>query len=119
ELDALRASHTGQVSELLGTVSRAHIAQVVSQMTGVPLTELLAEEREKLAKLEPLLSARVVGQPEAVAAVAKAVRRARLGLGNPKRPIGSFMFLGPSGVGKTELAKVLAQVVFEDANALI
>ena len=119
ELDRVQQTRVGAVEQEYGTVTRSQIAEVVAQVTGVPITELMAEERQKLTKLESLLAARVVGQDEAVAAVAKAVKRARLGLGNPQRPIGSFMFLGPSGVGKTELAKALAQVVFEDANALI
>ncbi|MBI5466533.1 MAG: ATP-dependent Clp protease ATP-binding subunit [Candidatus Kerfeldbacteria bacterium] len=104
---------------ILGTVGRQQIAEVVAQITGVPLTELLASERTKLANLEAILTTHVVGQAEAVAAVAKAVRRARLGLGNPERPMGSFIFLGPSGVGKTELAKVIAEEVFEDPEALV
>ncbi|MDZ4229934.1 MAG: ATP-dependent Clp protease ATP-binding subunit, partial [Candidatus Veblenbacteria bacterium] len=118
ELERLR-QHETPAPATVGTITRADIAQVVAQMTGVALTELLAEERTKLVALEEKLSARVVGQEEAVAAVARAIRRGRLGLGNPQRPLGSFLFLGPSGVGKTELAKMVAQVVFEDPNALI
>lgn len=119
ELDAMRESRGTRAQATYGTVNRAQIAEVVSQVTGVSLNELLASERQKLAKLEDALNARVVGQSEAVTAIASAVRRARLGLANPKRPVGSFMFLGPSGVGKTELAKVLAEQVFEDSNALV
>ncbi len=105
--------------ESLGRITRADIAQVVANITGVPMTDLLAEEKTKLADLEKKLSARVVGQPEAVTAVAKAIRRGRLGLGNPNRPLGSLLFLGPSGVGKTELAKAVAEIVFEDPSALV
>ena len=95
------------------------IAAVVSLWTGVPVTRLLETERAKLVVLEERLHQRVVGQDEAVVAVADAVRRARSGLQDPHRPIGSFLFLGPTGVGKTELCKALAQVLFDDANAMV
>ena len=96
-----------------------HIAQVVSRWTGIPVDRMLEGEREKLLKMEDALAKRVVGQAEAVKAVATAVRRARAGLQVPNRPIGSFMFLGPTGVGKTELTKTLAQFLFDDEHALI
>ena len=111
--------HQAPADTILGTISRQEIAQVVAQMTGVPVTDLLAEEKTKLVALEEKISARVFGQAAAVAAVARAIRRGRLGLGSPDRPLGSFLFLGPSGVGKTELAKVVAQIVFEDPSALV
>ena len=111
--------HQAPADTILGTISRQEIAQVVTQMTGVPVTDLLAEEKTKLVALEEKISARVFGQAAAVAAVARAIRRGRLGLGSPNRPLGSFLFLGPSGVGKTELAKVVAQIVFEDPSALV
>ncbi len=95
------------------------IADIVSSWTGIPVTKLLAEETEKLLHLENELHKRVVGQEEAVTVVAEAVKRARAGLSNPKRPIGSFMFLGPTGVGKTELAKALAECLFDDEDAMI
>jgi ATP-dependent Clp protease ATP-binding subunit ClpB len=95
------------------------IARVVGKWTGVPVTKLLASEMEKLAHLEEELGARVVGQQEAVVAVANAVRRSRAGIGEPNRPIGSFFFLGPTGVGKTELARALAASLFNDEAALI
>lgn len=95
------------------------IADIVSSWTGIPVTKLLAEETEKLLHLENQLHKRVVGQEEAVTVVAEAVKRARAGLSNPKRPIGSFMFLGPTGVGKTELAKALAECLFDDEDAMI
>ncbi len=104
---------------VLGTISRQEIAQVVAHMTGVAATELLSDERHKLRELESTLSARVVGQDQAVAAVAKSIRRGRMGLASPQRPLGSFLFLGPSGVGKTELAKAVAETVFEDPSALV
>src|SRR5260370_31032553 len=100
-------------------VTANHIAQVVSGWTGVPGDKMLEGEKDKLLRMEDMLSKRVVGQAEAVHAVATAVRRSRAGLQDPHRPIGSFMFLGPTGVGKTELAKALAEYLFDDENAMI
>ncbi len=100
-------------------VTADHIAQVVSRWTGVPVDKMLEGEKEKLLKMEEQLAKRVVGQAEAVQAVSTAVRRARAGLQDPHRPIGSFMFLGPTGVGKTELTKALAEYLFDDEQALI
>src|SRR6478752_745986 len=100
-------------------VTANHIAQVVSRWTGVPVDRMLEGEREKLLKMEEAIIKRVVGQKEAVQAVSTAVRRARAGLQDPNRPIGSFMFLGPTGVGKTELTKVLAAFLFDDETALV
>ena len=101
------------------TVTADHVAQVVSRWTGVPVDRMLEGEKEKLLRMEEELGNRVVGQKEAVQAVSTAVRRARAGLQDPNRPIGSFMFLGPTGVGKTELTKALAAYLFDDENALI
>jgi len=101
------------------TVTDQEVAEVVSAWTGIPVTQLEESEKEKLAKLEEILHRRVVGQDEAISAVAQAIRRARTGLKDPKRPIGSFIFLGPTGVGKTELAKALAEVLFGDESALV
>ncbi len=101
------------------TVTADHVAGVVSRWTGVPVDRMLEGEKEKLLRMEDELSKRVVGQKEAVQAVSTAVRRARAGLQDPNRPIGSFMFLGPTGVGKTELTKALAAYLFDDENALI
>ena len=95
------------------------IAAVVSRWTGVPVDKMLEGERDKLLKMEDALSKRVIGQKEAVIAVSTAVRRARAGLQDPNRPIGSFMFLGPTGVGKTELTKALAGYLFDDDTALM
>jgi len=95
------------------------IAEVVSRWTGIPVSRMLEGEREKLMKMEQRLAERVVGQTEAVAAVSNAVRRNRAGLGDPNRPIGSFLFLGPTGVGKTELCKAVAQFLFDDENAMV
>ena len=100
-------------------VTPDHVAQVVSRWTGIPVDKMLEGERDKLLKMEEALSKRVVGQAEAVKAVSTAVRRARAGLQDPNRPIGSFMFLGPTGVGKTELTKALAAFLFDDEAALV
>ena len=100
-------------------VTPEDIAQIVANWTGVPVKKLAAEESERLLRLETVLHERVVGQDEAVAAVSKAVRRARAGLKDPKRPIGSFIFLGPTGVGKTELARALAEALFDDETAMV
>src|SRR5204862_3377041 len=100
-------------------VTENHVAQVVSRWTGIPVDKMLEGERDKLLKMEEGLRKRVVGQDEAVKAVATAVRRARAGLQDPNRPIGSFMFLGPTGVGKTELTKALAAFLFDDEHALV
>ena len=100
-------------------VTPNHVAQVVSRWTGVPVDKMLEGERDKLLKMEDKIGKRVVGQAEAVAAVSTAVRRARAGLQDPHRPIGSFMFLGPTGVGKTELTKALAAFLFDDEAALV
>ena len=100
-------------------VTADHVAQVVSRWTGVPVERMLEGERDKLLRMEDEIGKRVVGQAEAVHAVSTAVRRARAGLQDPHRPIGSFMFLGPTGVGKTELTKALAEFLFDDEQALI
>ena len=102
-----------------GEVTAENIAQVVSQWTGIPVVRLTEEESDRLLKMEDVLHDRVVGQDEAVKAVARAIRRGRVGLKDPNRPIGSFIFLGPTGVGKTELCKALAQAMFGDENAMI
>jgi len=101
------------------TVTPDHVAHIVSRWTGIPVDKMLEGEREKLLRMEDELAKRVVGQGEAVQAVSKAVRRARAGLQDPNRPIGSFMFLGPTGVGKTELTKALAAFLFDDEQAMV
>jgi ATP-dependent Clp protease ATP-binding subunit ClpB len=100
-------------------VTANHVAQVVSRWTGIPVDRMLEGEKEKLLHMEEKLSARVIGQEEAVRAVSTAVRRARAGLQDPNRPIGSFIFLGPTGVGKTELTKALAAFLFDDETAMV
>ncbi len=116
DIEAAEETRGAMVEE---TVTADHVAQVVSRWTGVPVDRMLEGEKEKLLRMEDELSKRVVGQKEAVQAVSTAVRRARAGLQDPNRPIGSFMFLGPTGVGKTELTKALAAYLFDDENALI
>ena len=101
------------------SVTEEHIAQVVSRWTGIPVEKMLAGERDKLLTMEDKLRTRVVGQDEALRAVADAVRRSRAGLQDPNRPIGSFLFLGPTGVGKTELTKALAEFLFDDEQAMV
>ena len=113
------AEEAGDSSMLEEAVTESHVAQVVSRWTGIPVDKMLEGEREKLLQMEVELAKRVVGQAEAVEAVATAVRRARAGLQDPNRPIGSFMFLGPTGVGKTELTKALANYLFDDEHALV
>jgi ATP-dependent Clp protease ATP-binding subunit ClpC len=103
----------------VGEVTAEDIAEVVSRATGIPVSQLTEEERERLLRLEGQLHERIVGQEEAVEAVAEAIRRARAGLSDPNRPIGSFLFLGPTGVGKTELARTLADALFGDEAAMV
>ena len=109
----------GKTAMVEEAVTADHVAQVVSRWTGVPVDRMLEGEKEKLLHMEEKLAERVIGQNEAVHAVSTAVRRARAGLQDPNRPIGSFIFLGPTGVGKTELTKALAEFLFDDENALI
>ncbi len=112
----LAKSEKGLISN---EVTEEHVAQVVSKWSGVPVARLLSGERQKLMKMEDAIRLRVVGQDEAVIALCNAVRRNRAGLGDPNRPIGTFLFLGPTGVGKTELSKALADFLFNDANAMV
>ena len=100
-------------------ITAEDIAEVVARWTGIPLTKMLEEEREKLEKMELELGKRVIGQDVAIKRVADVIRRSRAGIGDPNRPIGSFIFLGPTGVGKTELTKALSQFMFNDDNAII
>ena len=114
-----KGANNEQATLLNEEVSAENIAEIVAKWTGIPVAKMLQSEREKLLYLESELHNRVAGQDEAIQVVADAVRRSRAGLQDPKRPIGSFLFLGPTGVGKTELAKALAQYLFNDDNALV
>lgn len=120
--DELKKQTENWKDENIGTaakVTNVEIAEIVSAWTGIPVKSIEEDEGERLLKLEETLHARVIGQDEAVTAVSKAIRRGRVGLKDPKRPIGSFIFLGPTGVGKTELSKTLAEAMFGDEDALI
>jgi len=123
ELEAKLAEVEKEDAEVAAMVEEAvtpdHVAQIVSRWTGVPVEKMLEGERDKLLKMEDVISKRVVGQAEAVKAVATAVRRSRAGIQDPNRPIGSFMFLGPTGVGKTELTKAVAEFMFDDDTAMV
>ena len=115
----IAASETSGKGMLEEAVTPEHIAAVVSRWTGIPVDKMLEGEREKLLQMEQNLRRRVIGQEEAVVAVSNAIRRARAGLQDPNRPIGSFLFLGPTGVGKTELTKALAEFLFDDESAMV
>lgn len=119
EKKLVEAEAAGSSKMLEQAVTEAHIGQVVSRWTGIPVDKMLAGERDRLLQMETELGRRVVGQSEAVEAVSTAVRRARAGLQDPNRPIGSFLFLGPTGVGKTELTKALASYLFDDEHAMV
>lgn len=119
QLEDSKKNWTDKTSSKDSVVTEEDIAAVVSSWTGIPVTKLAEEESKRLLNLESILHSRVIGQEEAVEAVAKAIRRSRVGLKDPKRPVGSFIFLGPTGVGKTELSKALAEAMFGDENAII
>ncbi len=119
KLDEEREAWKKQNQGREATVTTEDIAEIVSQWTGIPVVQLTTEESERMLRMEDILHERIVGQHEAVTAVAKAIRRGRVGLKDPKRPIGSFLFMGPTGVGKTELCKALAEALFGDENAII
>ena len=110
---------TSPKTDYIASIGEGDIAEVVSQWTGIPLQQMEKKESERLINLESVLHKRVIGQSEAVSAVARSIRRARSGLKDPRRPIGSFLFLGPTGVGKTELAKTLAEAMFGEQDALV
>jgi len=119
EAEERLASRDGRPQFLKEEVTAEDIAEVVARWTGIPVTRMLESERERLTKLDQELAKRVIGQQEAVEAVANAVRRSRAGLQDPNRPIGSFIFLGPTGVGKTETARALAEFLFDDEHAMV
>jgi ATP-dependent Clp protease ATP-binding subunit ClpB len=119
ELAEAETADDGREAMVEEAVTPDHVAQIVSRWTGIPVDKMLEGEKEKLLRMEDELAKRVIGQGEAVQAVSRAVRRARAGLQDPNRPIGSFMFLGPTGVGKTELTKALAGFLFDDDQAMV
>ena len=119
QIGEYKAKKNEENAKFLGTVTAEHIAEIVSSWSGVPVIQLTEEEGERLLKLEEVLHNRLIGQDEAVTAVSKAIRRGRVGLKDPKRPIGSFIFLGPTGVGKTELCKALAEAMFGSEDMMI
>ncbi|MDO5696301.1 MAG: AAA family ATPase, partial [Eubacteriales bacterium] len=121
QLKAAESSHAeGAQNKLLRTkVGAEEIAEIVSRMTGIPVAKMMEGERDKLLRMEDVLHERVIGQDEAVRAIADAIRRSRSGLSDPNRPYGSFLFLGPTGVGKTELCKALANFLFDSEDHLI
>ncbi len=119
EILALERGDTAVRREELPRVNKEHVAEIVSMWTGIPVTRIAGAESERLLQMEDALHRRIVGQDEAISTIARAVRRARAGLKDPRRPIGSFIFLGPTGVGKTELAKALAEFLFGSEEALI
>ncbi len=119
ELNKLTEDWKNQTTTETKVVTEEEIASIVSNWTGVPVTKLREEDTQRLLRMEEILHQRVIGQDEAVKAVSRAVRRAQSGLKNPKRPIGSFLFLGPTGVGKTELARALAEVLFDNEDAIV
>ncbi len=119
EIEKIKQQKSAKNAHASGEVGEQNIAEIVSLWTGVPVVQLTEEESERLLRLEEVLHHRLVGQSEAVTAVSKAIRRGRVGLKDPKRPIGSFIFLGPTGVGKTELCKALAEAMFGSENMMI
>ncbi|MBQ6458415.1 MAG: ATP-dependent Clp protease ATP-binding subunit, partial [Exiguobacterium sp.] len=119
ELEELKAEWQNKQGNEKLEVTKEDIAQVVANWTGVPVTKIAEEETDRLLKLESILHNRVIGQDDAVKSISRAIRRARAGLKDPKRPIGSFIFLGPTGVGKTELARAVAEAMFGDEDAII
>ena len=119
KLDDLKRQELIEQKKILGTITRRDVALVLARMTKIPVTEMIVEEKQKLLRLESLLKQFIIGQDEAITELAESIRRSRAGISDPKKPIASFIFLGPSGVGKTETAKVLAREIFEDENALV
>ena len=118
-LDKLRKKQQAKGKIILGKITNQQIAEMVSKITGIPLQELISQERKKIINLEKILSQKIIGQDEAIKTISESIRRSRAGLSPENRPLASFIFLGPSGVGKTELAKVLAQTIFQDKEALV
>ncbi len=118
-IETIKATQIAKTGNSFGEISSENIREVVSKWTNIPVNKLTSSEREKLLNLENILSARVIGQSEAVSVVSKAIRRSRADINDPKRPIGSFLFLGPTGVGKTELTKALGDILFDSEDAVL
>ncbi|MEE8344111.1 MAG: Clp protease N-terminal domain-containing protein, partial [Woeseiaceae bacterium] len=119
ELDSALKDEKKETTLLRNNVTEEEVAEIVSKWTGIPVSKMLEGEKDRLLKMESVIQERVVGQPEAITAVANAIRRARAGLSDPHRPVGSFLFLGPTGVGKTELCKALAHFLFDTDDAMV
>ncbi len=119
QLDLASQAEMQEMSLLANKVTDVEIAEVLSRATGIPIAKMLEQERDKLLNMEEALHQRVIGQSEAVISVSNAIRRSRAGLADPNQPIGSFLFLGPTGVGKTELTKALAYFLFDSEDSLI
>src|SRR5690606_23852194 len=119
QLDMASQAEMMEMKLLRNRVTDEEIAEIVSKWTGIPVSKMLEGERDKLMRMEEALHGRVIGQNEAVEAVSNAVRRSRAGLSDPNRPNGSFLFLGPTGVGKTELCKSLASFLFDTEEAMV
>lgn len=119
EVEKIKKETDSQYQKTANTITSEDVAEIVSQWTKIPVTKLTETEKDRLLRMEDILHKRVIGQNEAVSAVSRAIKRARAGLKDPKRPIGSFLFLGPTGVGKTELSKALAEAMFDDENLII
>jgi ATP-dependent Clp protease ATP-binding subunit ClpB len=119
QLESAEAAETKEMSLLRNKVTEEEIAEIVSKWTGIPVSKMLEGERDKLLRMEESLGSRVIGQSEAITAVSNAIRRSRAGLSDPNRPTGSFLFLGPTGVGKTELTKALASFMFDTEEAMV
>ncbi len=119
EVEKIQKDNENSYQKTQNQITAEDVAEIVSQWTNIPVTKLTESEKDRLNRMEEILHKRVIGQDEAVSAVAKAIKRARAGLKDPKRPIGSFLFLGPTGVGKTELCKALAEAMFDDENLII
>ena len=119
QLTMAAPTETQKMTLLRNKVTEEEIAEVVSKWTGIPVSKMMEGEREKLLHMEEYLSKRVIGQNEALKAVSNAIRRSRAGLSDPNRPNGSFLFLGPTGVGKTELCKALAEFLFDTEDAMV
>ena len=119
KLQSIQGKERSKNQLLKEEITGDDIAAIVSKWTGIPVTKLVESEMQKLLRMEDVLHKRLIGQEEAVETVSDAIRRARSGLKDPKRPIGTFIFLGPTGVGKTELAKTLAEFLFNDEDAIV